>query len=169
MRHCIDNVGDPYDPGALIDRLHAAIGHFDAVILNPGALSHYSYALHDTITSVALPTIEVHLSDITAREPWRSHSVISAACVATIVGEGPDGYRRAMEMLADGPHPGDIAVGRDEKAAGRPLGARGIRQKVCYSLVEGHLYLDSVRIDIESLVADIHEHRGRLVMSDNRC
>jgi len=87
--------------GALIDRLHAAIGHFDAVIFNPGALSHYSYALHDAITSAALPTIEVHLSDITAREPWRAHSVISAACVATIVGEGPGGYRRAMEMLAD--------------------------------------------------------------------
>ncbi len=88
--------------GALIDRLHAAIGHYDAVIVNPGALSHYSYALHDAITSAALPTIEVHLSDITARESWRAHSVISAACVATIVGEGPNGYRRALEALAAG-------------------------------------------------------------------
>ena len=88
--------------GALIDRLHAAIGHYDAVIVNPGALSHYSYALHDGITAAALPTIEVHLSDITAREPWRAHSVISPACITTIAGEGPDGYRRAMEMLATG-------------------------------------------------------------------
>ena len=88
--------------GALIDRLHAAIGHCDAVIVNPGALSHYSYALHDAITSAALPTIEVHLSDITAREPWRAHSVISAACVVTIAGEGPDGYLRALEALAAG-------------------------------------------------------------------
>lgn len=88
--------------GALIDRLHAAIGHCDAVIVNPGALSHYSYALHDAITSAALPTIEVHLSDITAREPWRAHSVISAACVVTIAGEGPNGYRRALEALAAG-------------------------------------------------------------------
>ena len=61
-------------------------------------------------------------------------------------GGGMDG-RVLNEMLADGPHPGDIAVGRDEKAAGRALGARGIRQKVCYSLVEGHRYLDSVRIE----------------------
>jgi len=88
--------------GALIDRIHAAIGHYDAVIVNPGALSHYSYALHDAITSAALPTIEVHLSDITAREPWRAHSLVSAACVATIIGEGPDGYRRALATLAAG-------------------------------------------------------------------
>lgn len=88
--------------GALIDRIHAAIGHYDAVIINPGALSHYSFALHDAITSAALPTIEVHLSDIAARESWRAHSVISAACVTTFVGEGPDGYRHALEALAAG-------------------------------------------------------------------
>ncbi len=88
--------------GALIDHIHAAIGHYDAVIINPGALSHYSYALHDAITSAALPTIEVHLSDITARESWRAHSVISAACATTFIGGGPDGYRHALEALAAG-------------------------------------------------------------------
>jgi 3-dehydroquinate dehydratase-2 len=85
--------------GELIDALHSAMGHYDAVIFNPGALSHYSYALHDAIAATGLPVVEVHLSDITAREPWRAVSVVSAACAASISGEGAEGYRRALEML----------------------------------------------------------------------
>ncbi|MBN2114699.1 MAG: type II 3-dehydroquinate dehydratase [Acidimicrobiia bacterium] len=86
--------------GAIIDRLHDARGRCDAVVLNPGALAHYSYALHDAVEAIALPVVEVHLSDITAREEWRARSVVSPACAATITGRGADGYREALALLA---------------------------------------------------------------------
>ena len=86
--------------GDLIDRLHDALGSADAVVLNPGALTHYSYALHDAIEAVALPVVEVHLSDTARREEWRARSVVSPACVATIGGHGVEGYREALELLA---------------------------------------------------------------------
>ena len=86
--------------GSLIDRLHGALGRCDGVVLNPGALHIYSYALHDAVESVALPVVEVHLSDIASREEWRAHSVVSPACAATIGGHGADGYREALEFLA---------------------------------------------------------------------
>ncbi len=85
--------------GDLIDRIHAALGVCDAIVINPGALGHYSYALHDAIKAVALPTVEVHLSDITAREEWRARSVTAPACLAVVSGLGPDGYRKALELL----------------------------------------------------------------------
>jgi 3-dehydroquinate dehydratase-2 len=87
--------------GDLIDRLHAAIGTCDGVIINPGALAHYSYSLHDAVKATALPTVEVHLSDTASREPWRAESVISDACTAVIAGLGADGYRRALQLLAE--------------------------------------------------------------------
>ena len=86
--------------GALIDRLHEALGRCGGVVLNPGALAHYSYALHDAVEALALPVVEVHLSDIARREEWRARSVVSPACAATISGLGMDGYRRALELLA---------------------------------------------------------------------
>jgi 3-dehydroquinate dehydratase-2 len=86
--------------GELIDRLQDALGSVDGVVLNPGALTHYSYALHDAIEAIALPVVEVHLTDITRREEWRAHSVTSPACIATISGHGTDGYREALELLA---------------------------------------------------------------------
>lgn len=87
--------------GELIDELHSLIGRYGGVVFNPGALSHYSYALHDAIVAIELPVVEVHISDIAAREEWRRHSVVSSACVATISGEGLDGYRKALEILAE--------------------------------------------------------------------
>jgi 3-dehydroquinate dehydratase type II len=86
--------------GEIIDRLHATIGTADGVILNPGALAHYSYAIHDAVESIPVPVIEVHISDISSREEWRRTSVVSPACAATISGKGVDGYREALEMLA---------------------------------------------------------------------
>ena len=86
--------------GDLIDRLHAALGAADGVVLNPGALAHYSYGLHDAVEAVALPVVEVHLTDITRREEWRARSVVSPACSATISGHGAEGYREALELLA---------------------------------------------------------------------
>jgi 3-dehydroquinate dehydratase-2 len=87
--------------GAIIDRLHAALGTTDGIVINPGALTHYSYALHDAIEAVAIPTVEVHLSDITAREPWRATSVVAPACLTSIFGRGVSGYRDALEILAN--------------------------------------------------------------------
>jgi 3-dehydroquinate dehydratase-2 len=87
--------------GEIIDRLHGALGWAAGVVLNPGALAHYSYALHDAIEAVSLPVVEVHLSDISRREEWRARSVVSPACAATIRGHGVEGYRQALEFLAD--------------------------------------------------------------------
>jgi 3-dehydroquinate dehydratase-2 len=87
--------------GAIIDALHGAIGRYDGVVLNPGALTHYSYALHDAIEAIDVPVVEVHLSDLAARdEEWRRVSVVSEVCVATIGGKGFEGYREAIATLA---------------------------------------------------------------------
>lgn len=86
--------------GEIIDRLHDAPGSVDGVVLNPGALAHYSYAVHDAVEAIDRPVVEVHLTDITRREAWRARSVVSPACAATISGHGVDGYREALELLA---------------------------------------------------------------------
>lgn len=85
--------------GDLIDRLHAERKTSSGVIINPGALTHYSYALRDAIEAVALPTAEVHLSDIYSREEWRRTSVIEPVASFSVVGKGPDGYTEALERL----------------------------------------------------------------------
>ena len=83
--------------GALIERLHAARADGTAaVVINPGALGHYSYALRDALELVSLPKVEVHISQTAAREPFRHHSVISPVVDATITGVGDDGYELAV-------------------------------------------------------------------------
>jgi 3-dehydroquinate dehydratase-2 len=86
--------------GALIDRIHAAVGAVDGIVFNPGALTHSSYALHDAIEAVPVPVVEVHLSDISRREEWRRISVVRPVCIASIAGKGAEGYREALELLA---------------------------------------------------------------------
>jgi 3-dehydroquinate dehydratase-2 len=87
--------------GDLIDRVQAAADdHADGIIINPGALTHYSYALLDALRSVDVPAVEVHISNIDEREAWRRISVTSAACVGMVKGRGPQGYVEALELLA---------------------------------------------------------------------
>lgn len=87
--------------GALIDALHGAMGVYDGVILNAGAYTHYSYAIRDAIAAIRLPVVEVHLSDIHAREPFRHISVIEPVCVAQISGLGVGSYLKALALLCE--------------------------------------------------------------------
>jgi 3-dehydroquinate dehydratase-2 len=84
---------------AFIERLHALRGNADGVLLNPGAWTHYAYAIHDALEIAGLPAVEVHLSDIASRDAWRQLSVIGPLCFATVSGKGPEGYREALELL----------------------------------------------------------------------
>jgi 3-dehydroquinate dehydratase-2 len=82
-----------------IEQLHRLDGLADGIVLNPGAWTHYSIAVRDALEIAALPAVEVHLSEITAREPFRATSVISDLCVATVTGQGAEGYREALSRL----------------------------------------------------------------------
>ena len=85
--------------GALIDRLHAAREDCDAIIINAGAYTHYSYALRDAIAAVRLPTVEVHMSNVDAREEFRHRSVIGPVCAGSIAGFGKHSYLLAVDAV----------------------------------------------------------------------
>ena len=87
--------------GEYVEHLHSLRDLVDAVVLNPGAWTHYSWAIHDALATVGLPAAEVHLSDVTAREPWRGISVVEDLCVTSIAGKGIEGYRLALARLHD--------------------------------------------------------------------
>ena len=89
--------------GDLINAIQYADGQFDGIVYNPGAHTHYSYALRDAIAGIGTPTVEVHLSDIDAREAFRRISVTAPACVAQVKGLGVEGYYRAIDILCDMP------------------------------------------------------------------
>ncbi|QMS84936.1 type II 3-dehydroquinate dehydratase [Candidatus Xianfuyuplasma coldseepsis] len=88
--------------GLLIDILHYANDHYDGVLFNAGAFTHYSYALYDAIKSITIPVVEVHLSDITTREEFRKVSVIRNACVGSIMGLGFKSYEEGLKLLLKG-------------------------------------------------------------------
>src|ERR1700745_2250472 len=89
----------PNHEGAFVEHLHRLEGLADAIVLNPGAWTHYSYAIRDALELTGLPAVEVHLSDVDAREDWRRDSVITDLCIARVAGKGADGYRDALELL----------------------------------------------------------------------
>lgn len=85
--------------GEFIEHLHRVEDVADGLIINAGAWSHYSRAIGDALAFVGVPAVEVHLSDVMAREPWRHVSVLGEHCIATVAGQGVDGYRQAFEAL----------------------------------------------------------------------
>ena len=87
--------------GEFVERLHRLDGVADGVVLNPGAWTHYAWAIHDALELAGLPAVEVHLSAVDAREEWRRVSVIRDLCVATVTGKGVEGYREALERLRE--------------------------------------------------------------------
>ena len=85
--------------GEFVEHLHRLEGLADGLILNPGSWTHYAYAIHDALELAGLPAVEVHLSDVDAREDFRRHSVIRDLCIGRVAGKGPGGYDDALEML----------------------------------------------------------------------
>ena len=85
--------------GEFVEHLHRIEGLADGIVINPGAWTHYSYAIRDALELAGLPAVEVHLSDVDRREPWRRESVIRELCIARVSGKGPPGYRDALERL----------------------------------------------------------------------
>jgi 3-dehydroquinate dehydratase II len=87
--------------GEYVEWCHEAAEVADGVVVNPGAWSHYSYAIHDALEAVAAPIVEVHLSNVAEREEWRRVSVIADVAAHRVVGKGPDGYREALAFLVE--------------------------------------------------------------------
>ncbi|NLH98313.1 MAG: type II 3-dehydroquinate dehydratase [Chthonomonadales bacterium] len=85
--------------GQLIDAIHDAMTWAQGIVINPGAYTHYSYAIRDAIAAARLPAIEVHVSNVHARDEWRRHSVVAPVVVGQIVGLGPRGYLMAIEAM----------------------------------------------------------------------
>lgn len=96
---CTVEVFQSNHEGTLIDAIQAAQAGYSGIVINPGAYAHYSYAIYDALRAADVPAVEVHISDITAREPFRAVSVTAAACVKTICGHGLAGYLEAMDYL----------------------------------------------------------------------
>ena len=88
--------------GSIVDKIQEAYGKVDGIVINPAAYTHYSYAIYDALRAVDVPAVEVHLSDIRQREPFRQISVTAPACREQIVGHGFDGYLEALVLLAEG-------------------------------------------------------------------
>jgi 3-dehydroquinate dehydratase II len=87
--------------GEYVDWCHDALDWADGVIVNPGAWTHYSYAIRDALELLKVPLVEVHLSDLEKREEWRRHSVLAELATKRVLGKGPDGYREALVFLSE--------------------------------------------------------------------
>jgi 3-dehydroquinate dehydratase-2 len=87
--------------GEFVEHLHRLEGMADGIVLNPGAWTHYAWSIHDALELTGLPAVEVHLSDIHAREEWRGVSVIRDLCLTSIAGKGVEGYREGLQALRE--------------------------------------------------------------------
>ena len=87
--------------GEYVNWCHDALDWADGVVVNPGAWTHYSYAIRDALELLEVPLVEVHLSNIEEREPWRRHSVIGELASKRVIGKGPNGYREALEYVVE--------------------------------------------------------------------
>ena len=87
--------------GAIVDKIQAALGKFDGIVINPAAYTHTSIAILDALKAVALPAVEVHISDVSRREPFRQVSYAGMACVKTYMGLGLEGYRQGLLFLKE--------------------------------------------------------------------
>ena len=87
--------------GDYVEELHTAADYADALLLNPGAWTHYAWSLRDAVEIAGLPAVEVHLSDVKQREPFRGVSVLDGVCVGSVSGQGIDGYRAGLELLKE--------------------------------------------------------------------
>lgn len=97
--HTVDAFQSNHE-GELVDRIHQARGQCAAIIINPGAFTHYAWSIHDALAAFEGPIIEVHISNPNAREPWRHTSVVAPVATGSIVGLGMQGYRLAVEAVA---------------------------------------------------------------------
>jgi 3-dehydroquinate dehydratase-2 len=87
--------------GEYVEELHKAGDYADALLLNPGAWTHYAWSLRDAVELTGLPAVEVHLSDIKNREPFRALSVLEDVCIASVIGQGVEGYKTGLERLKE--------------------------------------------------------------------
>ncbi|HWX73923.1 MAG TPA: type II 3-dehydroquinate dehydratase [Solirubrobacteraceae bacterium] len=101
--------------GEFVEHLHSLRGQVDALVLNPGSWTHYAWSIRDALEIAAVPALEIHLSDVQNREPWRRVSVIAELCFATISGRGPDGYRDALERVSEELRRNPGAVAENER------------------------------------------------------
>jgi 3-dehydroquinate dehydratase II len=97
--HTIDAFQSNHE-GALVDAIHAARGHAAAIIINPGAFTHYAWSIHDALSAFSGPIVEVHISNPNAREPWRHTSVVAPVATGSIMGFGMHGYELAVGAVA---------------------------------------------------------------------
>ena len=94
--------------GEFVERLHALRGSADGLLINPGAWTHYAWAIRDALEIAGVPAVEVHLSDVLQRERWRRVSVIGELCFATVSGRGADGYDEALELVRERIESGEV-------------------------------------------------------------
>ncbi|MBA2474685.1 MAG: 3-dehydroquinate dehydratase [Actinobacteria bacterium] len=87
--------------GEYVEWCHAALEGVDGIVVNPGAWTHYSWAIRDALELAGAPLVEVHLSDVEGREEWRRHSVLEGLTAHRVVGRGPEGYREALRLLTE--------------------------------------------------------------------
>ncbi len=147
--------------GDLIDRLHLA-RDADGVVINPGAFTHYSYAIRDAIEAIGIPTVEVHISNVRDREPWRRISVVSDVCVTTIFGRGIIGYRDAIHhLVARAAWPVEtIAYGPDSDNVGDLRLPRGTGPHRVAVLLHGGFWRDTAARDLLDAAAVDLTRRG---------